>query len=151
MTLIGSTLAAIFALLAMLPQASAQEAFNGKDLTVVDGEINLVGDEKFFLVYDRELSDFIFEAEIELPEGTANSGVMFRAHVEPNKVFGYQAECDGSDRRWSGGLYDEGRRGWIWPNKNESQAHLAKPEVQGALDRLDWNNYKIIAKGNKLK
>ena len=151
------------------------EAFNGKDLTgwknpydwgeakVADGEIHLVADKKFFLVYDKELSDFVFEVEIKLPEGKANSGVMFRAHVKKNKVFGYQAECDGSDRRWSGGLYDEGRRKWIWPStkqkskpefhahSEESLAHFAKPEVQNALDRLGWNKYKITAKGNHLK
>jgi hypothetical protein len=39
---------------------------------------------------------------------------MFRAHVEKNKVFGYQAEVDGdANRKWSGGLYDEGRRMWF--------------------------------------
>jgi len=40
--------------------------------------------------------------EVKLPDGKANSGFMFRAHVEPNKVFGYQAEVDGVGKRVSG-------------------------------------------------
>ena len=130
---------------------------------VVDGEILLTADKKFFLVTDEQYRDFVLVAEIHLPEGKANSGVMFRCHVEPNRVYGYQAECDGSDRRWSAGLYDEGRRGWVWPSKAgrtkvpemlayeaESQAHFRKPEVRGALDRDGWNRYVITCKGDHI-
>jgi len=85
---------------------------NGKDLAgwrnpydwgkaeVVGDEIHLTGDKKFFLVTEAKSGDFVFEGEILLPEGKANSGFMFRCHVEPNKVYGYQCEIDGSDRRW---------------------------------------------------
>lgn len=134
------------------------------DVNVVDGEIHLTASKKFFLVTDKKYGDFVFEGEVMIPEGQANSGFMFRAHAEKNKVFGYQAECDGSDRRWSGGLYDEGRRGWIWPSikgrtkeakflehSQESQAHFKKPEVAGALDRNGWNKYRITCKGDSLK
>ncbi|MDC0276459.1 DUF1080 domain-containing protein [Verrucomicrobiales bacterium] len=152
------------------------ELFNGKDQTgwknpfewgkveVKDGEFHLTAEKKFFLVTEREYSDFVFEGDVHLPEGKANSGFMFRAHVGPNKVFGYQAECDGSDRCWSGGLYDEGRNKWIWPGKEgnsklesalayakESQAHFATSEVKGALKRNGWNTYRITCKGNKIK
>ncbi|MDA7921852.1 DUF1080 domain-containing protein [Verrucomicrobiales bacterium] len=138
--------------------------FDYGDATVVDGEIHLLSDKKFFLVTEESFDDFEVTVDIHLPEGQANSGVMFRANVEPNKVFGYQAECDGSDRCWSGGLYDEGRRGWVWPSKEgrtkekkflayekESQAHFAKPEVKGALKRNGWNTYKITCIGNHIK
>ena len=123
---------------------------------LVDGEIHLTAEKKFFLATKESFGDFVFEAEIHLPEGKANSGIMFRCHVEPNKVFGYQAECDGSDRKWSAGLYDEGRRGWIWPskkgeNKDSSQAHFKKPEIAGALKRNGWNLYRITCKGSKIK
>ena len=88
---------------------------------VVDGEIRLTADKKFFLVTEKVFTDFIFEGEILLPEGQANSGFMIRAHVEKNKVFGYQAEVDGSvDRKWSGGLYDEGRRAWFISPRNNA-------------------------------
>ena len=130
---------------------------------VVGREIHLTADKKFFLVSKEKVTDFTLHAEIKLPEGPANSGIMFRCHVEPNKVYGYQAECDGSDRRWSAGLYDEGRRGWVWPSKKgkskveefleyekESQAFFAKPEIQSALKRNGWNRYKITCIGNKI-
>lgn len=157
-----------------LRQAGWEILFNGKDLTgwqnpynygdsvVKNGEIHLSSNKKFFLVTEKKYSDFTLVAEIKLPEGKANSGIMFRAHVEPGKVYGYQAECDGSDRRWSGGLYDEGRRRWIWPSKKgsseeqflkyseKSLAHLAKPEVAGALKRNDWNKYLISCKGDRI-
>lgn len=145
-----------------------QPLFNGKNLDgwrnpydhgeakVVDGEIHLLANKKFFLVTEKEYSNFVVVVDIHLPEGKANSGVMFRCHVEPNKAYGYQAECDGSDRCWSGGLYDEGRRGWVWPSKKgrtkvpeflkyeaESQAHFQKPEIKGALDRNGWNRYRV--------
>ena len=144
--------------------------FNGTDLSgwrnpypygeakVVDGEIHLLADQKFFLVTEKEYSDFSLSVDIHLPEGPANSGVMFRCHVDDNakkKVFGYQAECDGSDRRWSGGLYDESRRGWIWPStkgrskdkflkhEEESKAAFKTPEIANALNRNGWNRFVV--------
>ena len=149
--------------------------FNGKNLKgwknpydygtakVANNEIRLTANKKFFLVTEKKYSNFVLFVEINLPEGKANSGVMFRCHVEPNKVYGYQAECDGSDRRWSAGLYDEGRRGWVWPSQKgrskvkefleyeeESQAHFAKPEIRDALKRTGWNRYKITCQDNKI-
>lgn len=130
---------------------------------VSNNEILLTANRKFFLVTEKKFANFILFAEINLPKGQANSGIMFRCHVEPNKVYGYQAECDGSDRCWSAGLYDEGRRGWVWPSKKgrskeekfleyeeESQAHFAKPEIKNALKRTDWNRYKITCQDNKI-
>ena len=130
----------------------------------MDGEVHLTADKKFFLVSKEQYSDFVFEGEILLPEGKANSGFMVRAHVEPNKVFGYQAEVDGSDRRWSGGLYDEGRRQWLWPSQSgrttekealeheeESKEFFKKPEVSEALKRNGWNKYRMTCQGDQLK
>lgn len=149
--------------------------FNGDDLEgwrnpynhgtakVVDGEIHLRADKKFFLVTEGTFADFSLVADIKLPEGPANSGVMFRSHVEPNRVYGYQAECDGSPRRWSGGLFDEGRRKWIWPSiqgRSEPESleyekkpaeFFAKPEIQNALKRNDWNRYVIDCQGDQIR
>ncbi|MEM1295877.1 MAG: DUF1080 domain-containing protein, partial [Verrucomicrobiota bacterium] len=134
------------------------------NIEVKNGEIHLASDKKFFLVTEKSYGDFQLTAEIHLPEGKANSGIMFRCHVEPGKVSGYQAECDGSERRWSGGLYDEGRRGWLWPSQTgrtkeekwlahekESQAFMKRPEVAGALKRNGWNKYQITCKGNRIQ
>ena len=122
-------------------------------IEVVDGELHLTGDKKFFLVTEKTYSDFVFEGEILLPDGTANSGFMFRAHVEPNKVFGYQTEVDGSDRNWSGGLYDEGRRQWfISPKRGDKESVAAFRKRAGdTFKRSDWNTYRITCKGDHLK
>jgi alpha-L-rhamnosidase len=152
--------------------------FNGRDLTgwrnpypfgearVVDGEIHLRADKKFFLVTEKAYSDFRLSVEIRLPEGPANSGVMFRCHVDDaaaKKVFGYQAECDGSERCWSGGLYDEARRGWIWPSTEgrsldqflehaeESQAYFATPKIRDALDRDGWNRFEVTCQNDLIR
>ena len=133
------------------------------EASVVDGEIHLAANKKFFLVTKEQYTDFRLSAEIHLPKGPANSGIMFRCNVEPNHVFGYQAECDGSDRRWSGGLYDEKRRGWIWPSKTgrseaefleheeSSQAFFRKPEVRDALQRNGWNRFEIACRGERIQ
>jgi Domain of Unknown Function (DUF1080) len=95
----------------------------------------------------------VFEGDVLLPEGKANSGFMFRAHAEPNKVYGYQAEVDGdAARKWSGGLYDEGRRMWFAsPIKGNAESEAAFRKRAGdAFKRNDWNTYKITCKGNKI-
>lgn len=140
--------------------------FDGKTLTgwnnpykwgeskVVDGEIHLIGDKKFFLVTDNKYTNFIFEGEVLLPEGKANSGFMFRANVEPGKVYGYQAEVDGdAKRKWSGGLYDESRRAWfISPIKGDKASEEAFRQRAGDTFKLnDWNIYRITCQGNKIK
>lgn len=121
--------------------------------TVVNGEIHLSGNKKFFLVTQRVYSDFIFEGDVLLPSGKANSGFMFRARVGPNQVSGYQAEVDGSERNWSGGLYDEGRRKWfISPIKGNEHSEAAFRQRAGdTFKRNEWNTYRITCKGHSLK
>jgi len=123
-------------------------------IDIVDGEIHLTGEKKFFVVTEKTYSDFVFEGDIFLPPGQANSGFMFRAHVEKNKVFGYQAEVDGdAKRKWSGGLYDEGRRMWfISPIKGNAESEAAfRARAGDAFKRNDWNTYRITCKGTHLK
>jgi hypothetical protein len=116
-------------------------------VSVDDGTIALESGRKFFLVTDKKYDNFILEAEIMLPKtGQPNSGIMFRCHAEKNKVYGYQAECDPSDRAWTGGLYDEGRRGWLHPHTNEKgKVHL----VQAPLGK--WIHYRIECEGDHIQ
>lgn len=123
-------------------------------IEVADGELRLTGEKKFFVVTENVYSDFIFEGEILLPPGKANSGFVFRAHAEPGKVYGYQAEVDGdADRKWSGGLYDEGRRKWfISPVKGDVASEAAfRLRAGEAFKRDDWNKYRITCEGRKIK
>ncbi len=125
----------------------------GGEAKIVDGEIHLVGDRKFFLCTAKKYSDFIFEAEVKLPAGTANSGFMFRCHVDPKKVFGYQAEIDGSKRAWSGGLFDEARRSWLYPQKPEGSptAIEFQEKTKGSFKRDDWNKCRIQTEGSRIR
>ena len=140
--------------------------FDGKTMTgwknpyewgqieVTDGEIHLTGEKKFFVITEKLYSDFVFEGDVFIPEGKANSGFIFRGLVEPNKVYGYQAEVDGdATRKWSGGLYDEGRRQWfISPIKADPESVNAFRERAGdAFKRNDWNTYRITCQGKKIK
>jgi len=122
-------------------------------IEVIDGEIHLTGDKKFFVVTDKTYADFVFEGEVLLPEGHANSGIMFRAHVEPGNVFGYQSEVDGDPGRgWSGGLYDEGRRMWfVSPiSGDKASVDAFRKRAGDAFKRKEWNTYRITCKGNKI-
>lgn len=118
------------------------------EANVEDGVICLKADKKFFLVTERgDYADFVFEAEIMLPPtGKANSGLMFRANVEPNRVYGYQAECDPTPRGWTGGLHDEDRRRWLFPKKGEEQKVTLLQAPQG-----EWIKYRIVCRGDSLK
>ncbi|MGL5016984.1 MAG: 3-keto-disaccharide hydrolase [Luteolibacter sp.] len=121
---------------------------------VVNGEIHLTADKKFFLISEKTYGDFIFEGEVLLPPGKANSGFIFRGQVEPNKVFGYQCEVDGDAKRaWSGGLYDEGRRMWfISPIKGDAASEAAFKQRAGDTFKRDaWNTYRITCKGKSIK
>lgn len=119
---------------------------------VENGEIHLRADRKFFLVTDREFTDFVFEGEVRVPDRQSNSGFMFRANVAPNRVFGYQAEVDPSERQWSGGLYDEARRGWLHPVRGDSVSVQRFRENAGsAFNPDDWNRYRIEARGDSIR
>lgn len=119
---------------------------------VEDGQILLQADKKFFLTTEKQYRDFIFEVEMKMPEGDSNSGVMFRCHVEKNNVFGYQAEVDPSERQWSGGLYDEGRRLWLNPRQNDpNSAKVFVQRTKGAFSRDGWNRYRIHCMGPHLR
>ena len=163
-------LASLFAVaISLVPLHAADDGFvalfDGKTLNgwknpytwgeavVVNGEIHLKGDKKWFLVTEKNFADFVFEGEVKIPGGKANSGFVFRAHVEPGKVFGYQAEVDGDAKRnWSGGLYDEGRRKWfISPINTDAESVAAFRKRAGDTFKRDgWNQYRITCKGNKI-
>ena len=114
------------------------------EVTIVDGEIRLKANKKFFLTTEKTYGDFILEGEIKVPEGKSNSGFMFRCHVEKNRVYGYQAEVDPSDRKWAGGLYDEGRRAWLHPLTDD-------PQAQAAFKPAEWNKYRIECVGDHIQ
>jgi hypothetical protein len=103
-----------------------------------------------FLVTEEEFGDFIFECEFKADAGI-NSGVQFRsvpANEKTKRVHGYQCEIDPTPRGLTGGLYEEGRRGWFQPTQNhgEPQQAFAK-EHAGTFKLGEWNTLRIEARG----
>lgn len=126
--------------------------FDWGEAWVEEGEIRLRGDRKFFLVTNDTFRDFNLEVEVLLPDTDSNSGIQIRSHVEQNRVYGYQAEVDPTTRRWSGGLYDEARRGWLHPEGGDQAAGEAFREGPGtAFQPTDWNHFRIQALGDSIK
>lgn len=100
-----------------------------------------------FLTTKELFSDFIFEVDVNVNAGM-NSGVQFRSNSLPDhnngRVHGYQMEIDTSSRKWSGGIFDEARSGWLY---NLSR----NPECQNQFKVDDWNTYRIEAIGSHLR
>lgn len=103
-----------------------------------------------FLCTKDVYSDFILEYEVKYKVAGAyfNSGVQIRSHSYPDyhdgRVHGYQVEIDPSERAWSGGIYDEGRMGWLNNLVHDDNARKAI-----RLD--DWNHFRVEAIGNNIR
>ena len=147
------------------PQARAgwQSLFNGKDLTgwtqvngsapytVVDGAIvgtTVQGSPNSFLATTQAFEDFVFECEVLQEGGPANGGIQFRSEsrkdYQDGRVHGYQFEIDPSARAWTGGIYDEARRGWLYPVD-------LNPRAQSAYQYGRWNLVRIEAIGPSIR
>jgi hypothetical protein len=122
-----------------------------------DGVVSLTSDKgKWFLLSKKEYANFVFEGQIKMPPNEGNSGFMFRCQRKKNRVWGYQAEVDTADRKWSGGIYDEGRRKWF-ASPNSDQAATPEEKNKSIADFLaraddcykqgNWNTYRIICVG----
>jgi hypothetical protein len=128
--------------------------FNGKDLSgwkqlngkakyvVTNGEIvgtTVFGEPNSFLVTEQNYGDFILELDFRL-DADMNSGIQFRseskADYRDGRVHGYQMEIDPSPRAWTGGIYDEGRRGWLY----SMEYNVAGKK---AYKQREWNHARI--------
>lgn len=57
---------------------------------------------------------------------------------------GYQTEIDPSVRAWTGGVYNEGRRGWIADPS-------ANPDARAALGQNERNHVRVEAVGTRIR
>ncbi|MEJ7557689.1 MAG: DUF1080 domain-containing protein [Pedobacter sp.] len=146
----------------MAQSGSWQNLFNGKDLTgwkqlngkasytIANGEIvgTTVSDEpNSFLATEKTYGDFILELEL-MVDNSMNSGIQIRSESKSDyqngRVHGYQVEVDPSSRKWSGGIYDEARRGWLYPMD-------INPAGQDAFKKEGWNKYRIECIGSSIR
>mgnify|MGYP001212025966 CR=1 FL=1 len=121
--------------------------------TVEDGAIvgtMTPGTPNSFLITEKEYGDFILELDVKLEGGTTNSGIQTRSHLDraandgQGRVYGRQVEIDPAERAWTGGIYDEARRGWLYPlDLNKAAKTAYRPE--------EYNQIRIEAIGNELK
>ncbi len=100
-----------------------------------------------FLCTERHYANFVLELDFKV-HPNLNSGVQIRSNslkdYRKGQVHGYQVEIDPSKRSWSGGIYEEGRRGWL-NNLKENKA------ASEAFRQNEWNHYKIEAIGTRIR
>ena len=108
------------------------------------------GSPNTFLVTEQMYGDFILEMDVKIDNENANSGIQLRSHYDAaanngkGRVYGYQFELDPSVRRWTGGIYDEGRRDWLYPLS-------LNPAAQGAFRLNTFNHIRVECMGNEIR
>jgi hypothetical protein len=69
-------------------------------------------------------------------------------------VHGYQCEIDPDpkkDRWWSAGIYDEGRRSWLYPGQLRGDAKAFTEQGRKIFKPGEWNHVRIEAIGGSIK
>ena len=127
----------------------------------------------FLIWQEGEVADFELRFSYKIvgnnPQKSANSGLQYRSRVADKEKFivgGYQADFE-AGKTYSGILYEERGRGILAqrgqatlitgdakdPKKTKIEliGSLAKSEdIQAGIKDEEWNDYIIIAKGNRL-
>jgi hypothetical protein len=123
-----------------------------------------------FLCTEKVYGDFVLEYEYKCDDAL-NSGVQIRSNVfdedtevdlgngkqrkiGAGRVHGYQIEIDPNqpNRLWSAGIYDEGRRGWLFPRPDNKEEKAAFTEQGKKLYKPgDWNAVRVECRGDSIK
>jgi hypothetical protein len=135
----------------------------------ITGKTSDSGDTKIshntFLVWkDGKVGDFELTFKYRIEKG--NSGIQYRSKlIEPGPfgpvVSGYQADFE-AGKTYSGILYEEKGRGILAKRGEKTEVgEDGKPkvtgqvgdsnEIQAAIKDEQWNDYKIVAKGNHVQ
>ncbi len=157
-----TVIAVLVAVSAWAQEPKWENLFNGRNLKgweKLNGtaeykvqDNNIIGISKMntpntFLATKKMYDNFILEFEFKVDDGL-NSGVQFRSNSLKNymdgRVHGYQFEIDPSVRGWTGGVYDEARRGWLYPMDYN-------PGGQSAFKNGEWNKARIEAIGSSIR
>jgi 3-keto-disaccharide hydrolase len=137
---------------------------------VLTGE-SVAGSGNSFLCTRKKYGNFELELEYKC-DPLLNSGVQVRSEVfpeattamiggkefkfAPDRIHGYQCEIDmdaARGRMWSAGIYDEARRGWLFPADGEKGPQGLAFSAQGrAVSKNgEWNKLRIVANGPMIK
>ncbi len=105
--------------------------------TATDSKVNS------FLATTKDYGDFILEFDF-MTEGI-NSGVQLRSHLDKGRglVYGYQFEIDPAPRAWTGGIYDEARRLWLYRMTENEPSRKAYTD--------GWNHARVECMGTHIR
>jgi len=116
---------------------NGQATFEVKDKEIIG--TTRINTSNSFLATEKTYGDFILELEFKV-DGNTNSGIQIRSESKPEylngRVYGYQVEIDPSSRAWTGGLYDEARRDWLYPMEYNASAKKVFRKGQ-------WNKVRV--------
>jgi hypothetical protein len=137
---------------------------------VLTGE-SVSGSGNSFLCTTQTFKNFELELEYKC-DALLNSGVQIRSEVFPeartlningkeikvaaDRIHGYQCEIDmdaARGRMWTAGIYDEARRGWLFPTGGEKgkQALAFSEQGRAVSKNGEWNKIRIVANGPSIK
>lgn len=122
-----------------------------------------------FLCTQTTYGDFVLEYDFKV-DPRLNSGVQIRSEcfdhatqvewqgkrieIPAGRVHGYQVEIDPDpkqDRWWTAGLYDEGRRGWLYPGPNGGEEKAFTEQGRKLFKQGEWNHVRVEAIGDSIK
>ena len=122
-----------------------------------------------FLCTEKNYENFTLELEFKV-DPRLNSGVQIRSECfdEPTKVewngkiisipagrvHGYQVEIDADPakaRWWTGGIYDEARRNWMWVGPFGGETNTFTRQGRALFKTNDWNRLRVEAVGSSIK
>lgn len=138
-------------------QHSGKAEYRVEDGAIVGKTVADTGNS--FLCSKKSYGNFVLEFEFNVAPGM-NSGVQFRSEffdketevpagegktkkIPADRVFGYQYEIDPSARSYTGGIYDEARRAWLFDLKDNEPARKA-------FKQGEWNQARIECQGDQI-
>jgi hypothetical protein len=121
-----------------------------------------------FLCTEADYGDFVLEYEFQV-DPQLNSGVQIRSqafdepksvtagdrtlNIAAGRVHGYQVEIDPNQpkRMWAGGIYDEGRRGWLYPGPKGGEPKEFTKQGQRLYKTDGWNKVRVECEGPRIR
>lgn len=109
-----------------------------------------------FLRTKKTYSDFILVFQFRFIDRSGNSGCQFRSEQRDGdgRVFGYQCEHDNNDKRsYTAGVFDEAKRGWLYPGKASDKDVAERFTAQGKqlFKWDDWNTVVVKCDGRHIQ
>jgi hypothetical protein len=148
-------------------QRGGKAKYEVKDGAIVGSTVLSTGNS--FLCTTKDYGDFVLELEFKV-DPKLNSGVQIRSQcfeeakaiqnngkeikVPAGRVHGYQCEIDMDPvkkRWWTAGIYDEGRRGWLFPGASGGEGKAFTDQGAKVSRQNEWNKLRIETKGDSIK